>query len=50
MRSIVSPRNDRRKDIFDDDTGRYSFPHIHAQVVEQFNWLYYAWCLLDNRD
>ena len=44
----VTARGDRREDIFDDDADRHAFLNILAQVVEQFNWLCYAWCLMDN--
>ena len=44
----VTARGDRREDIFEDDTDRQAFLRILADVVEQFNWLCYAWCLMDN--
>jgi len=44
----VTARGDRREDIFEDDVDRQVFLDILAQVVEQFNWLCYAWCLMDN--
>ena len=44
----VTARGDRREDIFEDDVDRQAFLDILAQVVEQFNWLCYAWCLMDN--
>lgn len=44
----VTARGDRREDIFEDDIDRQAFLHILAQVVGQFNWLCYAWCLMDN--
>jgi len=44
----VTARGDRREDIFDDDVDRRAFLATLAQVVEQFNWLCYAWCLMDN--
>jgi REP element-mobilizing transposase RayT len=44
----VTSRGDRREDIFDDDVDRQALLDILAQVVEQFNWLCYAWCLMDN--
>jgi putative transposase len=44
----VTARGDRREDIFDDDVDRQGFVDTLAQVVEQFNWLCYAWCLMDN--
>jgi REP element-mobilizing transposase RayT len=44
----VTLRGDRREDMFDDDVDRQAFLDTLAQVVEQFNWLCYAWCLMDN--
>ena len=44
----VTSRGDRREDIFDDDEDRRGFLSTLAHVVGQFNWLCYAWCLMDN--
>jgi REP element-mobilizing transposase RayT len=44
----VTSRGDRREDIVDDDLDRQEFVDTLARVVEQFNWLCYAWCLMDN--
>lgn len=44
----VTARGDRREDIFEDDEDRRAFLGILSQVVVQFNWLCYAWCLMDN--
>ena len=44
----VTARGDRREDIFEDDHDRRTFLATLATVVEQFNWLCYAWCLMDN--
>ena len=44
----VTARGDRREDIFEDDHDRRAFLQTLAAVVEQFNWLCYAWCLMDN--
>jgi len=44
----VTSRGDRREDIFEDDEDRRAFLQTFAQVVEQFNWLCFAWCLMDN--
>jgi len=44
----VTSRGDRREDIFEDDEDRQAFLQTFAQVVEQFNWLCFAWCLMDN--
>ncbi len=44
----VTARGDRREDIFDDDQDREAFLQTLGRVVDQFNWLCYAWCLMDN--
>ena len=44
----VTSRGDRREAIFEDDEDRRAFVQTLAQVVEQFNWLCYAWCLMGN--
>jgi REP element-mobilizing transposase RayT len=44
----VTARGDRREVIFDDDQDRQNFLQILAEVIKQFNWLCYAWCLMDN--
>lgn len=44
----VTARGDRREDIFEDDQDRQTFLLTLEQVVTQFNWLCYAWCLMDN--
>ena len=44
----VTPRGDRREDIFVDDEDRRAFLNTLSQVVSQFNWICYAWCPMDN--
>lgn len=44
----VTARGDRREDIFDDDQDRSIFLATLEQVITQFNWMCYAWCLMDN--
>jgi putative transposase len=44
----VTARGDRRENIFEDDQDRHAFLATLAQVVKQFNWLCYAYCLMDN--
>ena len=44
----VTSRGDRREDIFEDDQDRLTFLSTLAQVAAQFNWICYAWCLMDN--
>ncbi len=44
----VTSRGDRREDIYDDETDREIFLSIFAEGIESFNWLCYAYCLMDN--
>ena len=44
----VTARGDRREDIFEDDQDRQAFLLTLEQVITQFGWLCYAWCLMDN--
>lgn len=44
----VTARGDRREDIFDDDEDRKLFLETLGEVIDQFNWVCYAWCLMDN--
>ncbi len=44
----VTARGDRREDIFEDDFDRQTFLATLEQVITQFNWTCYAWCLMDN--
>lgn len=44
----VTARGDRREDIFEDDQDRQAFLQLLEQVIFEFNWLCYAWCLMDN--
>ena len=44
----VTARGDRREDIFEDDQDRLTFLLTLEQVINQFNWTCYAWCLMDN--
>ena len=44
----VTSRGDRREDIYDDETDRQIFLSIFAEGIERFNWLCYAYCLMDN--
>jgi putative transposase len=44
----VTARGDRRENIFEDDQDRRAFLATLALVVKQFNWLCYAYCLMDN--
>ncbi len=44
----ITSRGDRREDIFENDDDRRAFLQTLAQVVDQFNWVCYAWCLMGN--
>ncbi len=44
----VTSRGDRREAIFEDDEDRQIFLHTLAEVVERFNWLCHAYCLMTN--
>jgi len=44
----VTARGDRREDIFEDDEDRKLFLETLGEVIGQFNWVCYAWCLMDN--
>jgi REP element-mobilizing transposase RayT len=44
----VTSRGNRRETIFDDDEDRRMLLLELGQVVAEFNWRCYAWCLMDN--
>lgn len=44
----VTSRGDRREPIFEDDEDRLMFLRALAEVVERFNWLCHAYCLMTN--
>ena len=44
----VTARGDRQEDIFYSDIDRKAFLEVLGQVVERFNWLVHAYCLMDN--
>lgn len=44
----VTSRGDRREPIFDDDEDRRIFLSVLAEVVDRFNWLCHAYCLMTN--
>ncbi|MEK6749131.1 MAG: transposase [Pseudomonadota bacterium] len=44
----VTSRGDRREDIFDDNDDRIKFLAILAEVVQRFNWICHAYCLMTN--
>ncbi|MES1949175.1 hypothetical protein C84B14_17598 [Salinisphaera sp. C84B14] len=44
----VTSRGDRREAIYEDDTDRARFLEILGQVVQDFNWVCHAYCLMTN--
>jgi putative transposase len=44
----VTSRGNAREDIFDGDGDRKAFLEILGKVVNRFNWLCHAYCLMDN--
>lgn len=44
----VTARGDRREAIYEDDEDRESFLSILGTVIEQFNWVCHAYCLMSN--
>jgi len=44
----VTSRGDRREDIFVDDNDRRQWLEIFKSVCERFNWVCYAYCLMNN--
>ncbi len=44
----VTSRGDRREAIFEDDEDRLIFLRTLAEVVDRFNWLCHAYCLMTN--
>ena len=44
----VTARGDRREPIYDDDEDRAAFLDIFGTVIEDFNWVGHAYCLMGN--
>jgi REP element-mobilizing transposase RayT len=44
----LTSRGNARKDIFNDDADREAFLEILGKVVNRFNWLCHAYCLMNN--
>ncbi len=44
----VTSRGDRREAIYEDDTDRELFLEILKQVIEGWNWICQAYCLMSN--
>jgi REP element-mobilizing transposase RayT len=44
----VTSRGNRREAIYEQDIDRESFLTILSDVCEQYNWVCYVYCLMDN--
>ena len=44
----ITSRGDRREDIYEDDDDRIALLAIFSSVINQFNWVCYAYCLMSN--
>lgn len=44
----ITSRGDRREAIYDDDEDREVFLAVLAEVVERYNWICHAYCLMTN--
>ena len=44
----VTARGERREPIYEDDEDRSSFLDIFGTVIEDFNWVEHAYCLMGN--
>jgi REP element-mobilizing transposase RayT len=44
----ITSRGDRGEDIYEDTTDRKAFLEILSLVITRFNWVCYAYCLMDN--
>lgn len=44
----VTSRGDRREPIYEGDEDRSAFLSVLSSVVDRFNWLVHAYCLMDN--
>ena len=44
----ITSRGDRREDIYEDEGDRVAFLDLFGSVITQFNWICYAYCLMDN--
>ncbi len=42
----ITSRGDRREAIYEDDQDREAFLDVLAEVVERYNWICHAFCLM----
>jgi putative transposase len=45
----VTSRGNRRETIYEDDADRETFLDVLSEVVERYNWICHAYCLMTNR-
>ena len=44
----VTARGDRQESIYEDDEDRRAYLDILGDIVERFDWLCHAYCLMEN--
>ncbi len=44
----ITSRGDRRENIYEDDADREQYLDVLSSVINQFNWVCFAYCLMDN--
>ncbi len=44
----LTSRGGRRENIYEDDEDSLAFLEVFSSVIEQFNWVCYAYCLMSN--
>ena len=44
----ITSRGDRRESIYEDDEDRETFLDVLAEVIERYNWICHAFCLMTN--
>ena len=44
----ITSRGDRGEKIFEDDRDKGTFLEVLTSVIENYNWLLFAYCLMDN--
>ncbi len=44
----ITSQGDRREAIYEDDGVREAFLGVLAEVVERYNWICHAYCLMTN--
>lgn len=44
----LTSRGNRQEVIFQDDDDRYGFLEILGKIMNRYNWICHAYCLMDN--